>query len=87
MMCTKRLYKQLRKGFQITPYAIKDKEGKRVGKDNIAEGIAKHLANNTRNNKEAEGTEPTMSTRQIVEMYAENNLEEPSIRKMKRVIQ
>ena len=49
--------RQLKKGFQVTPYAVKNQEGKRVSKDNIAETIAEQLERNTWNNKEAEGKE------------------------------
>ena len=46
--------RQMKKGYQIHTYAIKDKEGNRIKKENIAEEIAKHLAENIWKNEEAE---------------------------------
>ena len=78
--------RQLKKGYQVTPYAIKNKEGKRVSKDNIAEEVAEHLANNTWNNTEAEGKEHLISNRKIVEIKEDYNIEQPTIEELKSII-
>ena len=58
--------RQLKKGYQITPYALKVKDRNRVTKDSIAETMAEHLANNTWNNIDADGEEKTISNRKVV---------------------
>ena len=45
--------RQLKKGFQTNPYAIKDNDGNRALKNQIAEAIATHLEENTWKNSEA----------------------------------
>ena len=77
--------RQLKKGFQVTPYAIKDQSGMRAGKENIAETIAEHLATNTWNHEEAIGKEREISSRKIV-TTEEYNTEHPTIQESMRTI-
>lgn len=78
--------RQLKKGYQINPFAIKNEEGQRISKENIAEEIAIHLENTTWNNKEAENKQLLINTRKIVETNENYNTNQPTTKELKKVI-
>ena len=78
--------RQMKKGYQITPYAIKDRNGKRIKQSNIAEAIADHLGNNTWNNPEAQEQANDINRRKIVQIPEQYNTEPPTLEELRSTI-
>ena len=78
--------RQMKKGYQVKPYAIKNKNGTRVKLTNIAEAIAEHLETNTWKNQEAQAKASEISRRKIVEITETYNTEPPTVEEIRSTI-